>query len=267
MDNRPIGIFDSGLGGLTVVKEVMKQLTNESIVYFGDTARVPYGNKSKSTVTKFSAQIIRFLLSKDVKAIIIACNTVNSNCAIELRELFPELMIEGVVGPGVIMASRATKNGRIGVIGTEGTVKSGRYAERLREIHPEYQIFSKACPLFVPLVEDGWTNTEVAKMVIATYLNELLEEDIDTLILGCTHYPILSEDIQAVVGKHIKLINPANETAYQMGLHLLQENIQAIAIPSYHFYVSDHKEQMQDMAKMFLGCKTPDVIEVDIEKY
>lgn len=267
MDNRPIGIFDSGLGGLTVVKELMKQLKNESIIYFGDTARVPYGNKSKATITKFSAQIIRFLLTQDVKAVIIACNTVNSNCELELKEMFPDLIIEGVVNPGVIMASRETKNGRIGIIGTEGTVKSGRYKEQLNALHPEYQIFSKACPLFVPLVEDGWINRDVTKMVISEYLKELIDQDIDTLILGCTHYPILFDDIKSVVGEKIKLINPANETAHQMKLLLLNEDMRSNNAGACQFYVSDHKEQMQDMAKMFLGCETPNVAEIDIENY
>ncbi|ONI45934.1 glutamate racemase [Candidatus Epulonipiscioides gigas] len=267
MDNRPIGIFDSGLGGLTVVKEVMKQLKNESIIYFGDTARVPYGNKSKATITKFSAQIIRFLLTKNVKAVIIACNTVNSNCALELHELFPDLIIEGVVRPGVTMAIRETKNGRIGVIGTEGTIKSGRYTALLKENHPEYVIYSKACPLFVPLVEDGWINSDVTKMVIAKYLKDLLSKNIDTLILGCTHYPILCNDIQEVVGERIKLINPANETAHKMGMRLLNENMQSTTSPTYQFYVSDQKAHMQDMASMFLGYSASNVIEVDIENY
>ncbi len=267
MDNRPIGIFDSGVGGLTVVKEVMKQLPEESIIYFGDTARVPYGNKSKDTVTKFSAQIIRFLLTKNVKAIIIACNTVNSNCIDELASAFPEIIMEGVVEPGVKMALAATKTGRIGVIGTEATIASGRYPELIYEQYPHYKVFDKACPLFVPLVEDGWIDTEVTHMVIKEYLTTLLNKEIDTLILGCTHYPILQKRLQQVTGDKIVLINPANEAAHDMGQKLRAANIYASCKPSYEFYVSDHAQQMKQIAEMFLGYPITEVIGVDIEKY
>ncbi|OOB76880.1 MAG: glutamate racemase [Epulopiscium sp. Nuni2H_MBin003] len=267
MDNRPVGIFDSGVGGLTVVKEVMKQLNNESIIYFGDTARVPYGTKSKNTVTKFAIQIIRFLLQQDVKAIIIACNTVNSNCIEELRNVFPDVIIEGVVEPGVKMALSATKNGRIGVIGTEATIASNRYTTLLTENHKDYRVYNKACPLFVPLVEDGWQNKQVTIMVIEEYLKELKTKDIDTLILGCTHYPILHTALKQVVGDNIQLINPANEAAHSMGERLLEKNIAATHSLGHKFYVSDHPEKMKDMAKMFLGYTINEVVEIDIENY
>lgn len=267
MNNRPIGIFDSGIGGLTVVKDVMKQLPNESIVYFGDTARVPYGSKSKKTVTKFSAQIIRFLKEQNVKAVIIACNTVNSNCIEELRAEFPELPISGVVEPGVTMALRTTKNGRIGIIGTEATIASGRYPELLKEADGSLEVFGKACPLFVPLVEDGWAEHEVAREVASVYLEELIQQDIDSLILGCTHYPMLTETIRKVVGTHIELINPANEAAYQMGEYLKAYELQADSVPTYKFYVSDHAERVKSVAKMFLDYPVHEVDTIDIEKY
>ncbi|OON98900.1 MAG: glutamate racemase [Epulopiscium sp. Nele67-Bin004] len=267
MDNRPIGIFDSGVGGLTVVKEVMKQLPNESIVYFGDTARVPYGNKSKSTVTKFSAQIIRFLLKKDVKAIIIACNTVNSNCIEELRQEFPDVIIEGVVEPGVKMALEATKNNRVGVIGTEATISSRRYPELLLQNNSQVNVYDKACPLFVPLVEDGWINTEVTYLVISEYLATLVSKKIDTLILGCTHYPILQHEISQVLGDNITLINPANQAATEVLQSLQANNLQSTDTPKYAFYVSDHAQKMKQMAEMFLGYPIAEVIRVDIEKY
>lgn len=267
MDNRPIGIFDSGVGGLTVVKDVMKQLPNESIVYFGDTARVPYGSKSKATVTKFSAQIIRFLLKQDVKAIIIACNTVNSNCIEELKKMFPEITITGVVEPGVTMALRMTKNNRIGVIGTEATIGSGRYPELLQAANPDIQVFGKACPMFVPLVEDGWTGHSVAEQVASVYLEPILKEHVDAIVLGCTHYPILASTIQKVVGPDVELINPANEAAYQMGEYLEARNMCSESTPNYRFYVSDHAERVKRFAKMFLDYPVQEVETIDIEEY
>ncbi|MEG0906734.1 MAG: glutamate racemase [Cellulosilyticaceae bacterium] len=267
MNNRPIGIFDSGVGGLTVVKDVMKQLPNESIVYFGDTARVPYGSKSKGTVTKFSAQIIRFLIKQDVKAIIIACNTVNSNCIEELRAQFPDIPISGVVEPGVAMALRTTKNKRIGVIGTEATINSGRYPELLKSANKELEVFGKACPVFVPLVEDGWAEHHVTQEVASVYLAELLEQKIDSLILGCTHYPMLTSTIQKVVGAEVTLLNPANEAAHQMGEFLREHALCSEVLPTYKFYVSDHAERVKSVAKMFLDYPVEEVDTIDIERY
>ncbi|OON97813.1 MAG: glutamate racemase [Epulopiscium sp. Nele67-Bin005] len=267
MDNRPIGIFDSGVGGLTVVKEVMNQLKNESIIYFGDTARVPYGSKSKHTVTKFSAQIIRFLLEQDVKAIIIACNTVNSNCIDELRELFPNVLIEGVVESGVKMAIDATSNNKIGVIGTEATISSGKYPELIKQSLANSEVFVKSCPLFVPLVEEGWLHHEVTRLVAKEYLESLLNKQIDTLILGCTHYPIIQDSLQQVVGEHVKLINPADETARFVGTLLIKHNLQSNNKANYEFFVSDHVRQVQQMAEMFLGYPIHQVKKIEIEKY
>lgn len=268
MDQRPIGIFDSGLGGLTVVKEVMKKLKDESIIYFGDTARVPYGSKSKETVTKFSAQIIRFLKEKDVKAVIIACNTANSNSIEAVREAFPELPILGVVEPGVHMALRTTRNGKIGVIGTEATIASEKYPQLLKEANPSLQVYTKACPLFVPLVEEDWAKHEVTKQVIREYLMPLVDKGIDTLILGCTHYPMLTETIQEVIGDKITLINPAEEAACQMK-KLLKKSDMASYTPGgdYTFYVSDHPSRMQRMAQIFLAYPVEEVELIAIEDY
>ena len=213
MDKRPIGIFDSGVGGLTVVKEVIRELPFEETVYFGDTARVPYGSKSKETVTKFSSQIIRFLKSKNVKAVIIACNTVSSNSFEELREEFPNLPIIEVVGPGAESCIKATKNNIVGVIGTEATIKSGAYEKRIKALDPKIKVYSKACPLFVPLAEEGWTNNEVAKQTANIYLKELIETGMDCILLGCTHYPLLKACIGETVGKEVKIIDPAAATA------------------------------------------------------
>lgn len=268
MDNRPIGIFDSGLGGLTVVKEVMAQLKDESIIYFGDTARVPYGSKSKETVTKYSAQIIRFLLQQDVKAIIIACNTANSNSIEELRQSFPQVPIVGVVEPGAHMALGTTNNKKIGVIGTEATIASGKYPYLLTKDDKEVQVYSKACPLFVPLVEEGWANHDVTKQVIAEYLGPLVEEGIDSLILGCTHYPMLAETIAEVIGESVKLINPATEAAWRMKVLLEKTSMEASeGHTKYAFYVSDHPSRMQKMAQIFLEYPVEHVEMVAIEEY
>ncbi|WP_053982953.1 glutamate racemase [Niameybacter massiliensis] len=268
MDNRPIGIFDSGVGGLTVVKAVMERLKHESIVYFGDTARVPYGSKSKETVTKFSAQIIRFLETHDVKAIVIACNTVNANCIEELRAMFPHLPIEGVVEPGVRMALKETRNNRIGIIGTEATIASGKYPYLLKQQNPNLEVFGKACPLFVPLVEEGWANHSITKEVVQEYLLPLAEKDIDTLILGCTHYPMLTQTIGEVLGDGITLINPATEAAFSLKRLLKSRDMQTEHTEAtYKFYVSDHTCRMQKMAQVFLDYPVEYVEKVDIEAY
>jgi len=269
MHNQPIGIFDSGLGGLTVVKEVRKHLPYESIIYFGDTARVPYGNKSKPTVTKFSAQIIRFLQSKGVKAIIIACNTVSSNSIEELKAMFPHIPIEGVVVPGVKMALEKTQTGRIGVIGTEATIRSNKYPSLIKACRPNTQVFSRACPLFVPLVEDNWANHLVTKMIAQEYLASLLGKDIDTLILGCTHYPILTHVIEEIVGDRITLVNPAQEAAYKIEetLKIKDKLASGKRTPNYKFYVSDHTNQFEQMGKEFLNTPMNNVEKIDIERY
>lgn len=215
MDTRPIGVFDSGVGGLTVVKQVMKVMPHENIVYFGDTARVPYGSKSKEAVTKFSLQNVRFLETKDVKAIIVACNTASSN-SLDAMRAATDTPIFGVVVPGVEAAVRATKNHKVGIIGTAATVRSGAYETMIREENPDIQVFSKACPLFVPLAEEGWTDNEVSRLTAQSYLQELLAKGIDSLVLGCTHYPLLKRCIGTTVGDAVKLVDPAKATARQV---------------------------------------------------
>lgn len=268
MDQRPIGIFDSGVGGLTVVKAVMKQLPTESIVYFGDTARVPYGCKSKETVTRFSAQIIRFLLEQDVKAIIIACNTVSANSIDALRRMFPGVVIEGVVESGVTMALEATQNGRIGVIGTEATIESGKYPTLLKEVNPSLEVYDKACPLFVPIVEDGWARHQVAHEVAKEYLAPMLRQEVDTIILGCTHYPMLTHTIGEIVGEDVRLINPAKEAARRIGQMLCEAGMCSQGEKAnYRFCVSDHPSRMRKMASIFLDYPVEDVETIAIEEY
>ncbi len=259
--NLPIGVFDSGVGGLTVAKEIMSQLPAERIVYFGDTARVPYGNKSRETITAYSRQISQFLLSQQVKAIVVACNTASAFALEMLREEVPVPMI-GVVKPGAKAAAATTRNGRIGIIGTEGTVNSGLYEAYLQRICPEAKVFGKACPLFVSLVEEGWCDDEITEQVARRYLGELLAKDIDTLVLGCTHYPLLREVVAKIVGDGVKLVNPAYETARELRELLTAQGLlsDGEAVAEHRFYVSDGAEKFRRFANSILPCE---MIETD----
>ena len=211
-DSRPIGIFDSGVGGLTVVGKIGEILPNEDIVYFGDTARVPYGTKSKETVTKFSVENVEFLMEHNVKLVIVACNTASSLSLDFLKRCF-RVPIIGVIGPGTREAVSATRNNRIGVIGTHATVSSGAYEKAIKKISPRYSVFTQACPLFVSLVEEGWAQKDVTKKVTQIYLEPLKERSVDTLILGCTHYPILKTVVKKVMGRSVVLVDSGLEVA------------------------------------------------------
>ena len=231
---RPIGVFDSGIGGLTVVKALVEELPSESIVYFGDTARVPYGTKSKSTIVKFSLENVEFLLRFDVKCIIIACNTSSSWALPTLRKYFKVPMI-GVIRPGAIAAVRQTRTKRIGVIGTRATIQSRAYEVAIHRLDPTVKVFSQSCPLFVPLVETGWLNGSVCRDVTTQYLTPLKQQRIDTLILGCTHYPLLAPTLQRVLGPHVALIDSAQQTIAEvrgllMGSDLLCDLTRASSI-------------------------------------
>lgn len=267
MDNRPIGIFDSGVGGLTVAKEIIKALPNENIVYFGDTARVPYGAKSKDVVTKYSKQIVRFLMTKNVKAIIVACNTVSSNSLTELRESF-DIPIVGVVEPGVKSVLNTTKNKKVGIIGTEATIRSGMYSNLIHEEDSNIEVFSKPCPLFVPLAEEGWYDNEVAKLTAGIYLNDLISCGIDTLLLGCTHYPLLKKCIGETIGEDIKIVDPAKNTAEKI-MEILKINDMlndGTQKPINVFYVSDITNKFEKVClKTLKRTYTP--AKIDIEKY
>lgn len=267
----PIGVFDSGVGGLTVAREIMAQTPNEKIIYFGDTARVPYGSKSKDTVTKYTRQIIRFLTTHDVKALVIACNTMSAN-ALEEVEKDIDIPIIGVVKPGARVAARVTTNKRIGVIATDGTINSGMYERFIANINPELKVFGKACPLFCPLVEEEMLDDPVTDEMARRYLSELIEKDIDTLILGCTHYPLLTPAISKITKDRIKLVNPAYETA--LGLKELLEERDLVSTESYtdrgenhEFYVSDAAEKFRLFASRILSDNTLKTSKVDIEKY
>lgn len=253
----PIGVFDSGVGGLTVVKEIMRQLPNERIVYFGDTARVPYGSKSRETITKYTRQIIRFLQTYDVKAIAVACGTVSA-CALEEVEKELEIPIIGVLKPGSRVAAEKTQNGRIGVIATESTIHSGMYQQFIHQIDADAHVYAKACPLFVPLVEEGLWEDSVTTEIAHRYLKELTEQKIDTLILGCTHYPLLKKTIEDVVGDQVTLVNPAYETAAELKRLLESKGLLNIAATedyevNYRFFVSDVADKFRNFAEAILA--------------
>ena len=269
--NAPIGVFDSGVGGLTVAKEIMHQIPNERIVYFGDTARVPYGNKSKETITKFSRQIVRFLQTQKVKAIVAACNTASAFALDEIEREVDIPMI-GVVKPGVKAALKATRNGKIGVIGTEGTIASRLYPQYIKEMNPDANITGKACPLFVPLVEEGLWRDPVTDEIARRYLAELIDIDIDTLVLGCTHYPLIRETIGKVMGKGVVLVNPAYETARELKellrrRGLLREQEAKLGDDMYQFYVSDSSEKFKQFANSIIKYGILSAKTINIEKY
>lgn len=268
MDSRPIGVFDSGIGGLTVVKEIMKLLPDEDIIYFGDTARVPYGTKSKETVIKYSFQCIRFLLEKDVKSIVVACNTASAT-SLEILQRSFDFPIIGVVEPGAKTACKVTTGGKIGIIGTEGTVASGAYEKAVNNINNEITILLRACPLFVPIAEEGWQNTEVALLAARSYLQDFKNSGIDALIMACTHYPLLERTIENVLGKEIKLVNPAYETAklleYMVSYNGIKNDINREG--EYKYFVSDNPVKFKKAGENFLERSVGWVEKIDIEKY
>lgn len=269
MDNRSIGIFDSGLGGLTAMREVMACLPNENIVYFGDTGRVPYGTRAEDTIIKYSHQDIRFLESFDVKLIVIACGTVSSVALPVLRDMYKTPLV-GVVDATAEAAAAATKNNKIGIIGTPGTIKSGAYAKALQTIHPKIQTYSKACPLFVPLVENGHIDTQVAQLVAEEYLEDLKAEGVDTLILGCTHYPLLKTVIARTMGEGVALIEPGVEVARSLERILAERKLFADRTDpeQYQYFVSDTAEGFEELGSLFLNRNIHGKVKkIDIEKY
>lgn len=267
----PIGVFDSGVGGLTVVREIMRQIPNEKIVYFGDTARVPYGSKSKETVTRYSRQIVRFLQTMQVKAIVVACNTASAYALDELEKEI-DVPIIGVVRPGAKVAVDATKNGRIGVIGTRATIGSDIYTTYIRQINPAVDVIGKACPLFVSLVEEGLWQDPVTDEIAMRYLSELIDIDIDTLILGCTHYPLIRSTVGRIMGDHVTLVNPAYETARELKELLMEKGLfnpvpPGLGTNKYQFFVSDGAEQFIHFANSIIKYGILSAKIVNIEEY
>ncbi|BDQ03764.1 glutamate racemase [Ignavibacterium sp.] len=264
---KPIGVFDSGIGGLTVVKRLMSVLPKESIVYFGDTARVPYGSKSNETVIEYSVQNTKFLLKKNVKAVVVACNTASSIALNELRKQF-DVPVIGMIEPGAEMAVNQTKNKKIGVIGTRATITNKAYSKAITEINPDIEVFEKACPLFVPLAEEGWINHKATYEIAEEYLKELRDKEIDTLVLGCTHYPILADVIQDVIGKNVKLIDSGVASSEVVREELRRIGLETnSAVPgNAFFYVSDIPTTFKQVAELFLGKEIKEVVKVDVSE-
>jgi glutamate racemase len=268
MDKRPIGVFDSGVGGLTAIKELKAMLPHEDIVYFGDTARVPYGTRSDETVVRYTEQCIRFLLSQDVKLIVVACGTASAVALPRIAGSLPVLAM-GVVPSGVAAAVAATHSKHIGVIGTAAAIRSRAYEHAIHERNSAIRVSAQACPLFVPLAEEGWGEGEIAHLTAEAYLAELREESPDVLIMGCTHYPLLESTIGDVMGEGVTLVNPAKQTALDAKKYLEdKDGLSEKDTPGeILYYVSDTGEGFRRIARWFLGEAVRVQASVDIESY
>jgi len=255
MKNRPIGIFDSGVGGLTVVKQMFKRLPNEEIVYVGDTARVPYGTKSPETIKRFAVENANFLMRFKVKLIVVACNTASSTSLDILREKF-SVPIVGVIKPGAEKAVQITRNNKVGIIGTYATIKSKAYEKEIRRFSRDVEVASKACPLFVPLVEEGWLKEKVTFDIVRKYLKPLMAKKIDTLILGCTHYPLLKYAISRVAGKQVKIIDSASSVADEVhNILMALGRLSGRKKPRHKYFATDAVEHFVRVGEKFLGTK------------
>ncbi len=256
MDNRPIGVFDSGVGGLTVLRELKKKLPNEDFIYVGDTARVPYGVKSRTTITKFATQIVDFLIQKKVKLIVIACNTVSSNSLQELKAKY-HIPIIGVIEPGVVLALDTTKNNRIGIIGTQSTIHSHKYKELILKNNKRIKVYEKSCPLFVPLVEELLLDSEVTHLAIKNYLEEFKNKKIDTLVLGCTHYPLLEKALSKFFQNKIELINSGYSVSLNVSEVMNQKNLFHVnnREGKISLFASDVNENFKKLSKTVLNKK------------
>ena len=250
----PIGVFDSGVGGLTVVRALMERLPFESIHYFGDTARVPYGVKSVETIAHYTTQIAEFLLEKRVKLLIVACNTMAAVASQVVRDLSPVPVLD-VIEAGALNALAATQSRRIGVIGTPTTVNSNAYGRAIHQVEPDARVVSQACALFVPLVEEGWLDHPVTRMTAQEYLKPVLAERIDTLVLGCTHYPLLKPLLSEVAGPEVALVDSAEAMAERAAALLTDLNLHtpSRAAADYHYYVTDVPLRFQTIGERFLG--------------
>jgi glutamate racemase len=254
LDNRPIGIFDSGVGGLTVVREVMRQLPNESVLYLGDTARVPYGPRGEATIARFALQLVEFLLRRDVKALVVACNTISAAAIEPIRAQSPVPVLD-VIGPTVEAAVRQTRTNRIGVIGTVATVKSGVYPRTVHGLKPEAELILQACPLFVPIAEEGLVEHEATRLFAEEYLAPFKGTGMDTLVLGCTHYPLLKGMLARVLGPEVTLVDSAEPTVRRLADLLRETGLEARrgVMIGHQFCVTDASEKFTEIASRFLG--------------
>ena len=258
-----IGVFDSGIGGLTVVHRLIEALPNESLLYLGDTARWPYGTKSAEVVSRYTLENARFLLDKGVKLLVVACNTMSAVALAALRA-HTSVPVVGVIEPGARAALTATRNRKIGVIGTEGTIGSGTYTRALRALDPGLEIYTRACPLFVALAEEGWVDNEIARQAAAMYLASLRQSRIDTLVLGCTHYPLLAKTIGAYLGPEVQLVDSATETAREVTAMLAAHDLTATRGPgSTSFFVTDVPDRFVRIGSRFLGSAVDSAVRVE----
>jgi len=265
VSERAIGVFDSGVGGLTVLKELMQTLPGEELVYLGDTARVPYGTKSPSTVLRYALEAATFLVAQHVKLLVVACNTASSVSLPALAERF-NLPVVGVIEPGARKAVSITRSGRVGVIGTEGTVKSDAYARAIHALGPAIEVFSAPCPLFVPLAEEGWAEHPVARLTAQEYLQPLQEKGIDTLVLGCTHYPLLKTTIAEVLGDSVALVDSAEETALTVQQILVDRHLVREQQPDPpRFFVTDVPTRFEKVGSAFLGRSLAEVRQIELD--
>lgn len=262
----PIGVFDSGIGGLTVVRELIELMPSEAVIYLGDTARVPYGIRSPETVRRYALEGMRFLLSRGIKLLVVACNTVS---AVGLEELSLNIPVPvvGVLKPGAISAARSTSNKKIGVIGTRATIRSSSYVKAIRDVDPAIEVLGQACPLFVPLVEEGWLDGEVPELAARRYLAELKESGIDTLVLGCTHYPLLKPVISGFMGTGVRLIDSASETAGEVRALLAERGIEnpGLSDAIREFNVTDSPEGFREIGGRFLGRNIGEIKKIRLE--
>ena len=262
----PIAVFDSGVGGLTIVKEILNILPQESVLYLGDTARVPYGAKSAETVKRFTEEAISFFKPKGIKMLLIACNTSSSLALPSLREDYG-FKILGVVDAGAEEAAKVSRIKRIGVIGTEATISSGIYERKLKELDPSLEVFSKSCPLLVPLVEEGWIDEPESYKIASKYLKSLKDKKIDTLILGCTHYPLMKKMIQYGIGEHVALIDSAKEFVRRVRKILLESDALSIKEErEYKFYVTDEPSKFKNFSELFLGNNIGSIEKIDLKE-
>jgi len=263
---KAIGIFDSGVGGLTVLREIIKVLPQEDTVYLGDTARVPYGTKSPETVVRFARQITSFLVSRDIKLLVVACNTASAVSLEALQAEF-DIPIVGVIEPGAVQAAAVTKSGKVGVIGTAGTIRSSAYTKAIKRINPDIEVVTAECPMFVPLAEEGWIDNDVARLTAEIYLKNLKASGVDTLVLGCTHYPLLKGIISEVMGETVKLVDSAEETA-RVVREILAARGETRPDPergNHHFFVTDVPAGFIRVGNRFLGGTLGDVYQVNLE--
>ena len=260
---RAIGIFDSGIGGLTVVQALLRLVPNEQLIYFGDTARTPYGTKSADVVRRYSFENTEFLLERGVKLLVVACNTSTATAFDALQKRY-EMPLVGVIEPGVVAAVAATRNGKVGVIATEATIASGEYTRALRRLRRDLEIYTRACPLFVPLAEEGWVDNDIARRTADTYLRSLRRSGIDTLILGCTHYPLLEGIIREAMGPDVTLVDSATATARAVRDLLRRHRLLRSSGPgSTHFFVTDAPERFVKVGSRFLGTHVDSAVRIE----